>query len=1056
MAFTIYPSPPSAPLQINNGTSQDTAIAQLAAPDPSAPEYAKMMYMRLAVSGANIPTLTDPTAPVVSLQSGTGAFIQLTIAPTPIYNAPGTNLANYVGDVQIVFEGNNVFMINVGFVADTNPTWMLRIANNSGSNRLFTWVVGSTLPETAQPWIDVSPTSLSFDVLVGDTGGQSVQISNRGTATFTVTGLNPALPAEFTLGALPPALAPNTSAPLTITYAPASQPPPDGTVSAASTVTITPADTTAGATAGHNQGLALTGIAQLLEVVMLLDDSGSMNDDPAGHILPAGSPISRWCELQSATNQFLNFLAFFGQNKGRFGVARFPPAAPANFDIFPPTPIPAPPPANPTVTNVQNAIAAITPFNSTPMGDGIGHVFSTATSYFQTDALSISANRRWLLLMTDGANNAGVNPLSFVLPPGGTAAPGTSLSDKKVAVFAVGYGLTGASDVNYPLLQTLAAGSFNGGATRQVNQNGITPMTLALALRDALKAGLTPSAAPLDPTGTFFGNQAEASYHVLLSHYDTKAAFSLNWNTPNTQRLRLELITPDCQLITPENAGAGDLAGVQFVGDERFHSYLVSPDFLLNAAGGKPRYGNWTLIITSPEWAQASFSRLMPRETYSYDVLTDSQLRLDVALDHPVFYAGDPITVSARLTAAGAPVTGANVILSTTAPDQSVANWLAGVDVPDAIFQKAAGQLAGRDSTQILVKTVATQLMGLEFPGRPRQFTVPMTDDDGDGIYQATLTDTSTPEGYTFYVTAQGTTADGVTFRREGKVSTQVLVRPDPGFTRFDVHYAQAGQAVVTVTPRDRFGNVVLVDPDTVTGFGLVARGADVAGTLVSNLNGSYTAPLRYKADQSPTVFFQIGGDAIQKQTLTPVANLRYIDQIDRFIPGAEAARGANRHAEPKAALGNALDKPADQFVSLGMGGVLIVGFNKLLILPASDNDITVFVAPDQGLRPYRVEVLAPDLRPRPLPLPGDIKGGWVTLGESNGATASFSLRRAKLKGAVAIRITDLSTSTRDLSRRPLTSPGVSIRGVGVLKVTEQLPFRIDLLTNFLNRFEQQ
>jgi hypothetical protein len=1053
MAFDVYPTPPTTPLPINNGVTTTVAITQRAAPDPSLPIYNKVMYIRIAVSGANIVSPTPPAAPAVSLQADTGDFVQLSGAVTPIYDAPGTNFSDYIGDGQLLLEADNVFQVNVGFNANTNHTWNLRIANNTGANRLFTWVVGSTLAETSQPWLDVLPASLTFNVLVDDSAALPFQVFNRGTAAFTVTGISPALPAGFTLGALPGAILPNTSAPITVTHTPTVR----GTVNHPATVTITPTDTTVGVTAGHNQALNITGIAQELEVMLVLDTSGSMAWDPAAtnFSLPPGSPLSRFGELREAANQFLNYLAFFGQNKGRFGIARFParvPGNPSTFDVCLPAPIPAPLSAE--LANAQTEITNIVPAGSTPMGDGIDRVMNVATTYFLNDALSIDSNRRWMLLMTDGAHNSGtVGPLAYVRPPTGTAAPGTSCFEKKVEVFAVGYGLNGASDVNFPQLQTIAADSFNGGEASQVDQAGITPMTLATTLRDTLKAGLTATAAPLDPTGVFFAGQGEARHEVFITPYDTQAAFSLNWNTPSGERLRLALLTPKCEVITEENAGRGRFRRVRFFRDTRFNSFLVEPDFLQNGTDGTPRHGNWTLLITSPELGGIDIGNeaVLAREVYSYDVLTHSQLRLDISSDKPTYFAGDPITISARLTAAGVPVTDATVLLSTTALDQSTDNWLASLNVPIDAIRRAEELLKGQDSTPRFVKEIAAGLIGIQFPGKYRSDIVPMTDPNGIGLYETVVTDTSTPESYTFYVTAVGTTADGVSFRREGKIKTRVLVRPLPAFTRFDIRYLQQGAAIVTIIPRDRFGNVLLLDPATTPDFGLTVRGGDFTGQLVNNLDGSYSNTLRYDPKRSPAINFLFNGAAIKKDLAAPVANLRYVDRVLKFTLGVEAVKGANKHREPEAALGDIFAKPEDRFVALGVHGELVVSLRGLVILPAADNDVTVFVRPDQDLRPYRVEAFVArhddgddddDDDHRAAVNSG--RGTWVKLGESDGVTASFSLRRARVKSATAIRILDLSTSTRSLDRKPLTAPGVNIRGVGVLKASHGKPTNDD------------
>lgn len=1050
----IYPDPPLNPLNVLPSTdSPPFAIEQLT----SMVAGNKTMFIRVAMADPTCAPLVGPLAPTISLQADTGDLVPLTGFTQAIYRQPGTNPADYVADASIEPDPsfNNVYLITiVFFLVDGNYAWQLRIRNNEPvAARDFTWVVSGTAANTIQPWIDVVPATLAYSVLVNGSVGLSTQIRNKGTGPLTVSSVTPALPvgSGLVLGALPSNIAPGGQQPLTVTFnAPGTPPAPNGVFTAVATIASgTGDDALAGIAAGHNHQLTLTATTQALEVVLLLDDSGSMSWDALGNWLPAGAPNSRWSELVSAVNPFLDLLAFFGEDRGRYGIARFPagdPLNPATFDIVPATAIPG----IAGMAGAQAAVAAITPIDNTPMGDGIDRVFAPATSYFRTDALSVSANRRWLLLMSDGAHNWGTHhPLEYILPPVGTAAAGASLLDQKIHLFAIGYGVTGHTNVDPALLAQLAAGSLGGGDIRRPDDDGVTAVQVASAFRDALKAGITPASSPGDPRGVFHANQGEARHTATITQYDGKSAFVLHWNTPDAKRLRLELLTPNCELITPENAGVGDFKTITFRDGDRFQVYMVDEAFVQNhAEPDRPRYGTWTLVITSPALhhthAQAE------QEIYEYDIIVDSNLRMELSLDRASYYAGDPIGITARLTADGKPVTGAVVALSTTAPGQAVNNWLARLDVPDGALAKAREFLHGKDSTPLLVKALGAKYADLHFDARKQRTAWTLTDPAGIGVYQAQLTNTATPEMYTFYITATGMTEDGITFRREGKLATNVLVQPEPAFTLIDTHYLEPGLVDVHVTPRDRFGNVLLVDPATAGGFDLAARGGDFDGVLTSQLNGTYSRQLRFDPGGTPRLDLLFAGKAMKRQTLPPIGKLHWADRILRFLPGAEAAKGANQHVDPERVSGDLFQKPQDAFVSLGAGGVLIVTVNDALMLPVGNQDVTVCVARDEEPRPYRVEAYVPDL---PLPefgLPQPSRGGWVLLGESAGGTQSFSLRQQRVKiAATALRITDLSRRTRGKDFRPLATPGVSIRGVGVLRVSTDMRLGREWLQRF-------
>src|SRR4051812_36946347 len=297
---------------------------------------------------------------------------------------------------------------------------------------------------------------------------------------------------------------------------------------------------------------------------------------------------------------------------------------------------------------------------------------------------------------------------------------------------------------------------------------------------------------------------------------------------------------------------------------------MIDEAFIQNTAvPGKPRHGTWTLRVLSAALTGAGAVGAVAagKENYEWDIIVDSDLRMALKLDRGKYFAGDAITVSARLTAGGKPITGASVVLSTTAPQQSVNNWLAGITVPADALRKAQ-DMVKIDSSSLLVKSVGAGLAGLRFVGGKKNTTVAMADPQNIGTYTATITDTATPEQYTFYVTATGVTEDGISFRREGKVVTYVLVKPDPSYTQFDFSILGLGLANVKITPRDRFGNVLLVDPATMDALDFKISAGQFSAPLVSNVDGSYTRQLKYDPAMTPVVSALFGNQSVKQLTL--------------------------------------------------------------------------------------------------------------------------------------------------------------------------------------------
>jgi hypothetical protein len=1029
--FEVYPhapnNPPTDPLTVAAGATETITITQREGQSTLPDFYVKMMFIRVAVFG------TPPaTAPEISLQAGTGTPVVAVISPPrSVFNdLPPTN---YVGDVQLIgAQQANVQLVRFGFQNNTTETWQLKIKNKDANDRQFTVVVAGTEDETAQPWGALSVPSLALTSLVNRPGETSlriektVQVANYGTASLNVQPFNPPLAAPFELvTALPFTVDPGKSSDLTLRYTPPDTPHSDTTQVK---LVANPADPNPGTTGGHNAVLDLTATAQQLEVVLLLDDSGSMGTDKLGGT-PSSKADSRWGQLVSAANPFLDLLAFFGAKRGKFGIARFPapdPTNPSTYDVVPMTDITT------DMHTAQTNVSVIVPFNGTPMGDGLFRVLGP-TSYFS----ATKTNRRWLIMMTDGAHNSGThNPIEFIdAAHGGTALAGKSLDDLDITLFGIAYGIPGFTDVNHTLVKQLTSGSQGGGQFRAVQVEGTMASDLSTQMRDTLKSGLTAATSPLDPTGVFVIGTDEVCHDVTLTPYDQRAAFVLNWNTPDANRLRLELLTPNGDRITPDNAD--QFAGVSFKGGDRSAMYLVDTEFFtggergpsFNGGHGRaPGAGTWTLVITHPDVIIITLEAAREEqdtEAYAYDTIVESRLKVEVANDRDTYYAGDPIGVSAEITLDGRPVRNAAVSMSLTKPAESFNNWLAAVHVPDAALRQAQEQLKGKDASPILVKQLGAQIAGLVFDGEAHTRTIPMTDHDGDGVYRATFAETTVPEHYTFYVTAIGVTEDDVTFRREGKQETFVLVKPDPTFTDVQFQQVAPGQVVVTAIPKDQFGNVLLIDPATAGGFGVVAPDTTV-GPLVSGLDGTYTSTVTFDPKQTPELGVQIGGvDVTVPTRIVPLTELSYPDVVVQYVPGAIV--DTNKHRHPEAALGEVAGRKPDQFVALGAGGSIVLAKRFQLILAKAHEDVTVFTT-GADRRSYRVEAWS--LR----------DGNWVELGTSGGITKSFGLADAGLKFTPAIRITDTSGRVRADDLTPLDAPGLNLLGMGVLRTSRDIP----------------
>lgn len=1022
MAFHVYPDPQTAPLNVAAGA--DSALIPVVTLVSA--EVTPTMYLRLVKLGAGCAAPGGP-APTVRLKSGAGDIVVVPTGSTAaIYDGPGGTGQEGAVTMDAAAPGD-VFRIRI-FMFGNLTGWQIQVHNNDAVARDFTWVVADTDTDSQQPWVHAGA-SLTYDAPTNRTVSLSTEVQNRGTGNLTINNVAPG--PGFTLGAIPGPIAPNSCANLPIQFAAGGAPG-----QAVVNYDLSTNDTTGQIGGTHNRRVALTATTRQLEVMLLLDLSGSMSWAPGSSSAPPPGQPSRWDHLQDSADQFLDLLGDYGDGIGRFGVARFPNVGggatagtiQAATDI--------------TVANIAAARAAVnapglTPDGGTPMGAGIEHLLGSTSANFgffrgnvPADAQAVLHNRRYLVLMSDGAHNEDPpDPNKFYEPPPAPHGPGLSLADKKVQAITVAYGDegVGAADVDHGRLNTIRVES-DAPPTHSLDAGVDDAAELRKAFRSAVTTGLALDSA-IDPGGTLSAASPERRHEVEVLPYDRQVSFVVDWDVTGPGQVSVSLLTPTCELITPAVANASP--HIEFHGHPGYAIYTIRDAYLRNAANpAAPRYGAWTLIVQASGLGGGQFRR------YAYEVIVESRLRMGMEFNRIRFYTGDMLDVRAPLTLDGVGVRNASVTLQLIAPGQSAHNWLARTNASAANFQLATVRMRGQDTTAIGIKKLALELDGIVFDAFNAPSTITMLDPQDQGIYSASYGPLAVPGSYDLMVTATGVTTEGVSFRRERRAQVRVEVRPIRQFTDFDISYQPLGLdprimvAQVRVTPKDQFGNVLLVNPDLNPDFALTVKGADVPGLLVNNLDGSYSTTLRYPAERPPTVALDYADQKLVPQRrLVRADKLQYVDRVVAFKPGREAAQGANRHANSKHVLGDVVRKGEDVFVSLGAFGSLAVGFKEVFMLPAANDDLTVFVHPDGERHPYLVEALQAGVgQPR-----------WVRLGESSGVTQSFTLKNASAPAVKAIRITDRSGKSRDINLKASATPGVSIRGVGVLK-TGPLP----------------
>lgn len=972
------------------------------------------MYIRIAASGDPACTYPGSCDDIqFSLKTTRGNPVPLSALEDIIFD--GEEGTFRVGSATITkIPGSDcLFQVVVVDIGHLPSGWEIQLLNNTGEPLDIVWVVADNETDAAQPWLDVSSPLLDFNalgtILPEDSIPDTLTVINRGTGELRITGLEPSgddfsLSGDVTIPA-------NSCGVITLVFnAPSIPGTCDTTVGLSSNDSFAVMD----ATTKHNKEVVLEAYCGIVEILMVLDASGSMSL-PAGGSAPEGS---RWDRLVEAVSIFLDHLSIFSGGLGRIGIVLFPDPTDDNRHteatsdpIHPSGPI----------GDIGDPLEEKTPSGRTPMGHGI----ETAFGQFRDDTSEQAYNNRWMVIMSDGAHN-----LDHPHPNVFCEAEDNPFQGQNIRVFAVAYGDAGDT-IPWPphqQMRDLAAASvgedvdvdnFNYRAAGEHDEHA-----LAHDFKEAI-ATLLALDLPEDPRGMLTSDRPEARHPVNILSYDTQAAFMVNWSSRDQERVAVQLLTPLCELITPGLAARD--AHLQYYGHPSYVIYAVHRDFLRNASDpAHPRHGPWTLVVTGRGLEDGD------QEAYTFNVVTRSNLKMRPRCDRPRYWAGDPITVSVRLLLNGKPIPDATVSMRVEAPGEAAQNWMARQKVSPKDFEKAEEQLKGRDVTALDIKTHAVLQQGHKFDPFARTRKIIMTDPSRQGVYSTTFTRTTVPGNYKFYITAVGQTPDRLLFRRERQIHQYLDVHPvadatfyHAGYRKIVDDHGESLQIDIRIWPRDPFNNVVLSPGEIHRRIVLNVEEAQSLGPLKDNLDGSYSAVFRCDVHARPAIDLKVNGHPVfDRQRLLPVARLHCADQVLEYKPGPISAGEGAAHDDPEAALGDATLKGDDDFVHLGLYGRLTLGVKDQAVCAGEGDDVVVFVRPSEDLCAYRVEA---------LPVGSDTQ--WVALGTSPGVTRSFALGSAGIKAAKAIRIIDRGGRRASGPSGQGHGSGVAIQGMGFGKV---------------------
>ena len=573
-------------------------------------------------------------------------------------------------------------------------------------------------------------------------------------------------------------------------------------------------------------------------VTLVLDHSGSM-------VIPAcPTCVSKQAVLRDAAELFLStWLALAGE-KDRIGITYFRTGVSQYTAPGGATQVPVLPDVSALVTDLDTN--ATSSSGLTAMGGGV----QSAILGLQGTAGPLQAvgPNRNIVLFTDGLQN--VNPmiqslaqLVIATQPGGHDAGIPALltmpvPQYKVRIHTIGIG-PGVTQPSQSILATMATAT--GGVSRFDMDAAALQQFFTMTLMDALNASSPQLVAYR--RGTLVGDEAVERFPITAGV--RKVVFTVSW---------------------PRNAAALELrvekGGVDVTRQGRITSGPFYRIFALALpAGAVQAAGEWRVRLGGRAGV-----------TYQAAAIADDHRRAVVArFARPDYRAGEALSVSLELRDGSRPLRGATVTATLLRPIDSAANLLATFPLrgePAARVEPEAP--AGQRAATLLLQDSRL------WPRLQPTATSLRLEDDGTGVYRATLPPATVPGVYTmlYEVTVGG--AGAAELRRAGAVSA--VVRPGPpkaeqSDVRVVPRSASAGGRVaeLVVSPRDAFGNYLGPDLGPLLAI-RVGGGADV-GEIRDLANGSYVVPLVLPEGRDPTVTITVAGETLvagRASTLAP------------------------------------------------------------------------------------------------------------------------------------------------------------------------------------------
>jgi uncharacterized protein YegL len=569
-----------------------------------------------------------------------------------------------------------------------------------------------------------------------------------------------------------------------------------------------------------------------LNVVMILDKSGSMGDPP-----PGGGAASKWDILKAGLSSFL------GQWELESNAPTDDDIAVVLFDNT--AQVAVIPTSTDTylrrsqglshVNDLFTGGGAPSPGGSTSIGGGL----VSAKSINETHALTDPVGDPVFILITDGMQNT--QPMVHDLNPQTVDTVAAILPDWGAPIQTVAFGGPVTTDTN--LLDHMANQTL-GKSLEPITDLGMAS-TLAQHLVNTLKGNTVSLALNIEGSVSHgFG----PVHTFLVDGSVSRIIFNLQWRTNSIPNgLGLQVFPP----------GADPATATPLTTIHRDAQFSTAQAIDVTPATA----GTWSVRAVG---MQANTNE-RPFQYSLTAILQETRLDYAFLFESPNQGTGDRIKLRAEVAWLGQPLTGlgSNAIRATISrPNEAIGTILHGTDVPPSVLDPNSPP---PDSTRLSRKVKAVAQNGdLLNRVKPQQVTTIALQDDGNGNYSGTFDDTSVPGQYEFDVMLEWDTQQTGHIKRFEHVVHEVVVKPDADHTLVSKTDNGNGTWTVSITPKDKFGNFYGPGALPTMKFTVDPPATILTPLSDPNESGTYVATIgNVPAGQEPHVNASVDGNTV-------------------------------------------------------------------------------------------------------------------------------------------------------------------------------------------------